>query len=100
MPYLHTPISALNGVGSARKAAYERMGIGTAPRAIAAKPILSFMLETLGHLPVEEESFLYNNLEFTAETVEGDRVTEVMIHILDEDDLAARRAAAESEVEA
>ena len=29
MPYLHTPISALNGVGSARKAAYERMGIYT-----------------------------------------------------------------------
>lgn len=80
--------------------AYERMGIGPAPRAIAAKPILSFMLETLGHLPAEAETFLYNDLEFTAETVEGDRVTEVMIHILDEDDLAARRAAAESEVEA
>ncbi len=29
MPYLHTPISALNGVGSARKAAYERLGIYT-----------------------------------------------------------------------
>ena len=29
MPYLHTPISALSGVGSARKAAYERMGIYT-----------------------------------------------------------------------
>jgi CBS domain containing-hemolysin-like protein len=80
--------------------AYERMGLGSAPRAIAAKPILAFMLETLGHLPVEEETFLYGDLEFTAEKVEGDRVTEVMIHILDEDDLAARRAAAESEVEA
>ena len=30
MPYLHTPVSALSGVGSARKAAYERMGIYTA----------------------------------------------------------------------
>ena len=29
MPYLHTPISALSGVGAARKAAYERMGIYT-----------------------------------------------------------------------
>ena len=29
MPYLHTPVSALPGVGSARKAAYERMGIHT-----------------------------------------------------------------------
>ena len=29
MPYLHTPISALSGVGSARKAAYEKMGVYT-----------------------------------------------------------------------
>ena len=29
MPYLHTPVSALAGVGSARKAAYERLGIYT-----------------------------------------------------------------------
>ena len=29
MPYLHTPVSALAGVGAARKAAYERMGIDT-----------------------------------------------------------------------
>ena len=29
MPYLHTPVSALAGVGAARKAAYERMGIYT-----------------------------------------------------------------------
>ena len=29
MPYLHTPMSALSGVGSARKAAYERLGIYT-----------------------------------------------------------------------
>ena len=29
VPYLHTPISALSGVGAARKAAYERMGVCT-----------------------------------------------------------------------
>ncbi|MBQ9099566.1 MAG: HlyC/CorC family transporter [Clostridia bacterium] len=73
--------------------AYERMGLGKAPRSLAAKPILSFMLETLGHLPAEEESFLYETLEFTAETVEDGRVTQVLIHILDEDDLAELAAA-------
>ena len=72
--------------------AYERMGIAPAPRTVAAKPILSFMLESLGHLPAEEESFLFGNLEFTAETVEDDRVVEVVIHILDEEDLAERLA--------
>ena len=72
--------------------AYERMGLGSAPKAIASKPLISFMLETLGHLPAEDESFLYGNLEFTAKTVVDGRVTEVIIHILDEEDLAARAA--------
>lgn len=58
------------------------------------------MLETLGHLPEEDESFLYENLEITSKTVEDNRVTEVIIHVLDEDDLAARAAAAEEEVNA
>ena len=72
---------------------YERMGNGAAPRAIAAKPLLSFMLESLGHLPTEDESFLYESLEITAKTVEDGRVTEALIHILDAEDLAARAAA-------
>ena len=69
--------------------AYERMGIAPAPRNIASKPLLSFILETLGHLPEEEEVFLYENLEFEAKTVENGRLTEVIIHILDEEALAA-----------
>jgi CBS domain containing-hemolysin-like protein len=72
--------------------AYERMGIGYAPRNIASKPLLSFMLETLGHLPAEDESFIYDNIEFTAKTFVDGRVTEVIIHILDEDDLAELEA--------
>ena len=77
--------------------AYERMGLGAAPRKIAPKPLLSFMLETLGHLPEEDESFLFGNLEFTAKTVVDGRLTEVIVHILDEEDLAARRVAESQE---
>ena len=73
-------------------AAYERMGLGQAPRKIASKPLLSFILETLGHLPEEEESFVYDNMEFKAETVVDGRITEVIIHILDEEDLAELKA--------
>ena len=72
--------------------AYERMGLGNAPRNIASKPLLSLILETLGHLPCEDESFLYGKLEITAETIENGRVTEVIIHILDDEDLAERLA--------
>ena len=82
-------------------AIYERMGVGNAPRNIAAKPLLSFMLETMGHLPLEGESFVYNDMSFTAETVVNGRVTEVLIHILDEDDIAElASASAEEEVQA
>ena len=77
--------------------AYERMGLGVPPRAIAAKPLLSFILETLGHLPEEDESFRYDDMEFTAKTVVDGRITEVIIHILDEDDLAELQAAEASE---
>ena len=77
--------------------AYERMGLGKAPRSIASKPLLSFILETIGHLLCEEESFVYENLEITAKTVTNGRVTEVIVHILDEEDLAALKADAVGE---
>ena len=54
---------------------------------------LSFILEMLGHLPEEDESFLYENIRFTAKNVVNGRLTEVLVHILDEDDLAAMNAA-------
>ena len=72
---------------------YDRMGIGKAPRGIANKPLLSLVLETLGRIPEEdEEPFLYENLEITPKTVENGRLTEVVIHILDEEDLAALKS--------
>ena len=70
-------------------ATYERMGIGHAPRGIASKPLLSFILETIGHLPEEDETFVYENMEFTMKTVVDGRVTEVIIHIMDEEELSA-----------
>jgi CBS domain containing-hemolysin-like protein len=73
--------------------AYERMSLDAPPRKIAVKPMLSFILEMLGHLPEEDESFLYENIRFTAKTVVNGRLTEVLLHILDEDDLAAMNAA-------
>ena len=73
-------------------ATFERMGIGAAPRGVAAKPLLSFILENLGHLPEEDEVFMYENMEFTAKTVVDGRITEVIIHILDEEDMAEKTA--------
>ena len=77
--------------------AFERMGIEKAPRNVSAKPLLSLMLETIGHLPKEDESFRWGDLEITAKTVLDGRVTEAIVHILDEEDLAATASSEERE---
>jgi hypothetical protein len=51
-------------------------------------------------LPVEDESFLYGDKEITAREFDGATVTHVEIHVLDEEDLAARVAEQSEEVNA
>ncbi len=80
---------------------YERIGLSAAPRGVAAKPLLSLMLENLGKLPEVEESFVIDDLEFTVETVENQRPVRTFVRVLDEEELAAQSVkAAEEEVEA
>lgn len=74
---------------------YERAGLYKAPRAIASKPVISLILETLGRMPQPEETFLYDRLEFTVDTVEDGRPTYVTVHFLDDEELAERLAPAE-----
>lgn len=80
--------------------AYERMGLPAAPRAIAAKPLIVFLLGQLGHVPAEGDACEYGQIEYTVESVEDGNATYVVAHILDENDLAERRLAAEGEVKA
>ena len=68
---------------------YEKIGVENAPKLIASRPLLSFILETLGHIPSDDESFVYENLEITTKTIENGTVTEVIVHLLDEEDLLA-----------
>ena len=77
---------------------YARVGLSEAPRRLAGKPLLSYMLETLGRLPEAEECFLIDELEFTVETVEDSRPVRTFVHFLDEEELAARAAALAEEV--
>ena len=78
---------------------FERMGLGRAPKNIASKPLLSFILETLGHLPEEDESFVYENVEITTKTVDNGKVTEVIVHVLDEEDLALLQGSEQTDKE-
>ncbi|MBE5754468.1 MAG: HlyC/CorC family transporter [Clostridiales bacterium] len=78
---------------------FERMGLGRAPKNIASKPLLSFILETLGHLPEEDESFVYENIEITTKTVDNGKATEVIVHVLDEEDLALLQGSEQTDKE-
>ena len=77
--------------------AYERMGIDSAPKHIAGKPLLSIMLEKLGRLPKEDEEFLYEGMIIAPKTIVDGKPTEVLVHILDDDELAEYKAAKSGE---
>ena len=77
--------------------AYERMGIDSAPKHIAGKPLLSIMLEKLGRLPKEDEEFLYEGMIIAPKTIVDGKPTEVLVHILDDEELAEYKAAKSGE---
>ena len=76
---------------------YERIGIGVAPKHIAGKPLLSIMLEKLGRLPKEDEEFLYEGMVISPKNVVDGKPTEVLVHILDDEELAEYKAAKSGE---
>ena len=69
--------------------AYERMGIGEAPKQFAHKPLLSVMLEKLGHLPAEDEEFIFEGMKITPKTVTGGKPVEILVQLTDEDEATA-----------
>ena len=73
------------------------MGIGVAPKHIAGKPLLSIMLEKLGRLPKEDEEFLYEGMIIAPKTIVDGKPTEVLVHILDDEELAEYKAAKSGE---
>ncbi len=74
---------------------YERAGLYQSPRGLGNKPVISLILESLGRMPEQDESFLYDHLEFTVESIEDGRPTYVVVHFLDDEELAERLAPAE-----
>lgn len=66
--------------------ACERMGTRCPRRQLANRPLISLLLERFGHMPQEEESFVYFNMEITVKKVENNRAESVIIHLLSEKD--------------
>ena len=74
---------------------YERMGIGTVPKSMAQKPLLSVMLEKLGRLPIEDEEFFYEGMKITPKSVVDGKPLEVLIQLVDEEEEALAKAEGE-----
>ena len=67
--------------------AFSRIKISPPAPQIARRPILSWVVNEFGRMPEEEDSFCYENIEVTVDTVENGKVTFVEIKIIDEPQL-------------
>ncbi len=66
--------------------ALERMGIKDFPKKGTQKPIISWVIETLGHFPEEDEEFLYNEtLEVKIDEKTETTVSYVIFRFIDEE---------------
>ena len=64
--------------------AFSRIGLPIPAPAAAQKPLISFVLDTLGRMPEEEESFDFEDVEIIADEIKDGRLTQVVIHIPDD----------------
>jgi CBS domain containing-hemolysin-like protein len=64
--------------------AFSRIGLPVPAPTSAQKPLISFILDTLGRMPEEEESFDFQDVEIIADEVKDGRLTQVVIHVPDE----------------
>ena len=78
---------------------FTRLGRSVEDKRIMSKTLNTWMIETLGHVPVEDESFEYGDLVFEATDVDDDgRVIRVTISIRDEDEVTEESGAEAEEV--
>ncbi|MCQ2428736.1 MAG: hemolysin family protein [Clostridia bacterium] len=61
--------------------AFARMNCPPPESRVAKMPLLAWVIETFRHIPDEEESFTYRNMEVTVDTVDGHRVSYVVIQL-------------------
>lgn len=60
---------------------FSRMGLSCSDKALAETPVISWVINTLGHFPVEGDSFSYQNLEITVEDIEDGKIDNVIIKL-------------------
>jgi CBS domain containing-hemolysin-like protein len=61
--------------------AFARMNCPPPEPRVAKMPVLAWIIECFHHIPEEGESFTYRNMEVTVDSVEGHRVSYVVIQL-------------------
>ena len=69
--------------------AYSRIGLPTPEQEVALRPLISFVIDYFGKMPEEEESFSYGGAELTVDEIKDHRLTQIVIHILDDEEVEA-----------
>ena len=77
---------------------YERLGLGSAPKNMAQKPILSVMLEKLGRLPLEDEDFVYMGMKITPKLMADGKPVEVVVQLIDDSETESAPSVSGEEV--
>ena len=70
--------------------AFSRIGLPAPEQAVAQRPLISFIFDTLGRMPEEEESFEYGGVELTVEEIKDGRISQIVLHILEQEEVAAQ----------
>ncbi len=67
--------------------AYSRIGLPAPEQAVAQRPLISFVIDHFGKMPEEEQSFVYGGAELTVDEIKDHRLTQIVIHILDDEEV-------------
>lgn len=60
---------------------FKRIGLSCSNKALAAKPVISWVIETFGKFPEEDDSFSYQNIEVTVEEIADGKIEHVIIKL-------------------
>ena len=80
---------------------FARIGVPLPERGTEGKSIGVWATQKFGRIPEEDESFVLGNLEIIVEKINATRILKLIVHVMDEEDLAelAKEAAENAEAE-
>lgn len=64
--------------------AFSRIGLPAPEQSVSQRPLISFVFDHFGRMPKEEESFTFGGAELIIEQIKDNRLSQIVIHIVDD----------------